>query len=238
MKSHLNAEWHKQHRMPKNPTFEERMRWHVEHAKQCGCRPMPAKIRAATRSSRLRLTFHPLTKKRWEDFEELFGERGACGGCWCMSWRLARADFERQKGGKNRRAMKRLVANGEQVGIIAYHNGMPIGWCAIAPREKYVKLENTRVLMRIDDRPVWSIPCFFIAKEFRRKGLSVEILKGVIAFGRKNGVKILEAYPIIPYSPNIPAPFAWTGILSSFKKAGFVKEKRWSKARPIVRYYL
>ena len=108
-----------------------------------------------------RLTFHPLDIKRWKDFEELFGARGACGGCWCMSWRLARADFERQKGDGNKRAMKDLVKKKEQIGIIAYADGMPIGWCAIAPREQYIKLENARVLKRIDDKPVWSVSWLF-----------------------------------------------------------------------------
>lgn len=36
------------------------------------------------------LVFHPLTAEAWSDFEELFGRRGACGGCWCMWWRFAR----------------------------------------------------------------------------------------------------------------------------------------------------
>ena len=186
----------------------------------------------------MRLTFHPLTQKTWEDFETLFGERGACGGCWCMSWRQSRADYEKNKGERNKKTMKQLVKKNEQLGIIAYLDGKPICWCAVAPREQYIKLENARVLKRIDNQPVWSIPCFFITKEYRRKGISVDLLKGVIAYCKKKGVKIVEAYPIIPYSSEMPAAFVWTGILSSFMKAGFTEEKRWSKARPIVRYYL
>jgi GNAT superfamily N-acetyltransferase len=184
------------------------------------------------------LTFKPLATKTWEDFATLFGERGACGGCWCMSWRLTRSDFDKKKGEGTRRAMKKLVVNGEQIGIISYMDNKPIGWCAVAPREKYIKLENARVLKRIDDEPVWSITCFFLAKDFRRKGLSVEILKGVIDYCGKKKVKILEAYPILPYYNNMPAAFAWTGFLSSFESAGFKVAKRWSKARPIMRYYL
>ena len=155
-----------------------------------------------------------------------------------MSWRQSRADYEKNKGEQNKKTMKQLVKKNEQLGIIAYADGKPVGWCAIAPRENYVKLENARVLKRIDDEPVWSIPCFFITKDFRKKGFSVKLLNGVIAFCRRKGVKIVEAYPIIPYSSNMPAAFAWTGILSSFLNAGFTEEKRWSKARPIVRYYL
>jgi GNAT superfamily N-acetyltransferase len=180
----------------------------------------------------------PLKKSNWRDFEILFGERGACGGCWCMSWRLSRAEFDKKKGSGNKRAMKKLVESEEQIGIIAYLDRKPIGWCAVAPREKFVKLENSRVLKPIDDKPVWSITCFFILKEFRRQGLSVEVLKGVIDFCKKKKVKILEAYPIIPYSKNMPAAFAWTGFQSMFEKAGFEVAKRWSKARPIMRHYL
>jgi GNAT superfamily N-acetyltransferase len=127
-----------------------------------------------------------------------------------MSWRLNHAEFEKQKGAGNKRAMKKLVEEKKQIGIIAYLDGEPIGWCSVAPREKFIQLESSRVLKPIDDKPVWSITCFFLAKDYRRRGLSVDILKGVIAFCKMRCVKILEAYPIIPYSKNMPAPFAWT----------------------------
>ncbi len=155
-----------------------------------------------------------------------------------MSWRLPRSDFERQKGAANKNAMKKLVARREQIGIIAYADNKPIGWCAVGPRENYIRLENSRVLKRIDDKPVWSVTCFFILKECRRKGISVKLLEAVIDFCRRKKAYAVEAYPIIPYDKNMPAAFAWTGILSSFTRAGFVVVKRWSKARPIVRFNL
>jgi GNAT superfamily N-acetyltransferase len=184
------------------------------------------------------LKFASLNRSNWHDFEKLLGARGGCGGCWCMSWRLPHAKFVQQKGNANKLAMQQLIERGEQVGVITYLDDTPVGWCAIAPREVYVKLERSRVLKKIDDEPVWSITCFFVAKNFRRQGLSVEILKGVIAYCAKKGVKIIEAYPIVPYSNNMPAAFAWTGMLSSFQKAGFSQAKSWSKARPIMRYFL
>ena len=48
-----------------------------------------------------KLKFRALTKETWKDFENLFGERGACGGCWCMSWRIKKAEFEKCKGDGN-----------------------------------------------------------------------------------------------------------------------------------------
>jgi GNAT superfamily N-acetyltransferase len=185
-----------------------------------------------------KIEFHPLDKSRWKDFEKLFGERGACGGCWCMAWRLKQKDFEIQKGNGNKKAMKKIVDKNEIPGIIAYVNNEPAGWCSFAPREKFIKLENSKVLARIDDKPVWSITCFFIAKHFRRKGLSTKLLEGVIKFCKNKKVNILEAYPVEPYSENIPAVFAWTGIPSAFEKAGFKVAERRSPKRPIMRYYL
>lgn len=186
----------------------------------------------------LNLEVFPLDPTRWEDFETLFGERGAYGGCWCMSWRLKRADFERQKGEGNKEAMRALVEQNEKVGLLAYINGEPVGWCAVAPREVYVKLENSRVLKRIDDEPVWSISCFFVAKQYRRKGISLELLKGAINYCKANNVKIIEGYPVVPYGEQIPAAFAWTGMPSVFEKAGFVVAERRSQAKPIMRYYI
>jgi GNAT superfamily N-acetyltransferase len=186
----------------------------------------------------MKLTFKPLTEKTWNDFENLFGSRGACGGCWCMSWRLKSSDFEKQKGAENKKTMKDLVKRNQQIGIIGYIGKKPIAWCSVAPREKFIRLENSRVLRRIDNEPVWSITCFFIAKEFRRMGLSTELLKGVIAFCKKKKVKIIEGYPTVPYGKEIPAAFAWTGIPSSFKRAGFEEVARRSKSRPIMRCYI
>lgn len=183
-------------------------------------------------------TFKELTIKTWTDFEKLFGERGACGGCWCMSWRLLSKDFEKGKGESNKKTMKGLVKKGRNIGIIAYLDTEPIGWCSVAPREDFIRLEKSRVLKPIDDKPVWSVSCLFIAKGYRKMGVSAKLLKEAVKFAKKNGAKIVEGYPTYPYSDNIPAAFAWTGIPSSFVKAGFTEAARRSKTRPIMRYNL
>ena len=180
--------------------------------------------------------FHPLTPERWSDLEMLFGSRGACGGCWCMLWRLKRSEFEKQKGDKNKAAFKAVVDSGEAPGILAYANGNAIGWCAFAPRESYPALDRSRVLKRIDDKPVWSIVCLFIAKEYRRKGVSVELLKAAAQYVRKRGGMLVEGYPVEPRTDRMPDVFAWTGVASAFLKAGFVECERRSETRPVMRY--
>src|SRR5262245_64436702 len=120
---------------------------------------MSPKPRPAKRQQHSQFQFNPLTPERWSDVESLFGPRGACGGCWCMWWRLKRSTFNQQKGDRNKAAFKAVVDSGDAPGILAYAKGIPIGWCAVAPRESYSALERSSILMRIDDEPVWSIVC-------------------------------------------------------------------------------
>jgi GNAT superfamily N-acetyltransferase len=182
-----------------------------------------------------KLAYHPLTPDRWSDFEYLFGERGACGGCWCMWWRIARSQYNQQKGEANRRAMKAIVDAGEVPGILAYDGDEPIAWCSVAPRHSFPGIERSRILKPVDNEPVWSIACFFVAKKYRRKGVSVKLLEAAVDFARKRGGRIIEGYPVDPRKDQ-PDAFVWTGLAAAFRKAGFREVERRSETRPIMRF--
>ena len=184
------------------------------------------------------LVCHPVTSDRWADFETLFGARGACGGCWCMLWRLSRSEFEQSKGDGNRAAMKALVDAGEVPGILGYMGEEPVAWCAVAPRPAYPALERSRVLKKIDDCLVWSVSCLFIRKDHRRHGLSIQLLRAAVEHVRRQGGRIVEGYPVEPKRDDMPAVFVWTGLASSFLAAGFSECARRSETRPIMRSYL
>lgn len=184
------------------------------------------------------MKFLPLTKERWNDLETLFGKKGACGGCWCMWWRLKRKQFELQKGELNRKAFKKVVESGEVPGILAYIGKKPAGWCSFAPREKFILLENSKILKRVDDKPVWSIVCMFIDKNHREEGIASGIVEAAVKYAKKAGAGIVEAYPIEPKIGKIPDVFAYTGVPSIYKKSGFVEIARRSISRPIFRYFV
>lgn len=189
------------------------------------------------RDLNLAVEIHPLTSDRWADLEILFGPRGACAGCWCMWWRLPAAAFKTGKDVANREAFRTLVATtAEPPGLLAYAGSTPAGWCALAPREDYPRLERSRTLARIDDASVWAITCFFVARPYRRQGLTTRLLTAAVAHAYGRGARIVEGYPVDPRSPKVPDVFAWTGFLSSFKAAGFVEVGRRSPSRPIMRY--
>jgi len=185
-----------------------------------------------------KLEFHPLIPQRWADFEQLFGKRGACGGCWCLWWKLNRAEFNRQKGDGNREAQKALVESGTVPGILAYADGKPVGWCAVEPREVYSALARSRILKPLDDQPVWSVVCFFVEKNWRNKGVTVQLLRAAIGHVKKQGGKIVEGYPVEPKQDKMPPVFAYTGLASAFIKAGFVECERRSETRPIMRFFI
>jgi len=155
-----------------------------------------------------------------------------------MYYRLSKPDYHEGKANDgNKEAMQNLVMNNFPTGILGFYDGKPIAWCAFAPREHFLKLEKSRVHKRIDDQEVWSIPCFFIAKEFRRLGVTVELLKAVIKYAKENGIKIIEAYPTIPTKETLPDSFAWIGLYKSFERSGFEIVDTTSINRPMVRYY-
>lgn len=181
------------------------------------------------------LEIHSATPDRWADLEALFGAKGACAGCWCMWWRRSRAEFNRQKGEGNRVALKALIDGGTVPGLIAYADGHPAGWVALAPREEYPPLARSRVLQPVDDRPVWSVVCFFVAKPYRRRGLTVRLLQAAADHARRRGAAVLEGYPVEPKKEAMPDVFAYTGLPSAYRQAGFTEVARRSPTRPIMR---
>jgi GNAT superfamily N-acetyltransferase len=185
-----------------------------------------------------RIVVRPVTPGRWDDLVELFGPRGACAGCWCMYFRLRRGEFERRQGASNRRALRRLVMAGRTPGLIAYIDGAPAGWVSLAPREEYVLLSRSRILQPVDDHPVWSVVCFFIARGHRRRGVTVALLRQAVSFARRRGARWLEGYPVDPGQGSVPDTFAYYGLASAFRRAGFREVARRSPTRPIMRLKL
>ena len=192
---------------------------------------------ATKKSNDPQLKLSPASGSRWADLEALFGERGACGGCWCMFWRVPRKQFDAGKGARNKSALKKIVTRGDTPpGVLAYVGNEPVGWCAVAPREHYVGLASSRILKPVDDKPVWSVSCLFVTKLHRRKGVSAKLLHAAVELAGAHGAKIVEGYPVEPGMEKMPDPFLWHGVPSAFKAAGFKEVVRRSQTRPIMRF--
>ncbi len=182
------------------------------------------------------LTFKPVTTDEWADLQALFTATGPQNGCWCMYWRVKRAEFHANFGEPHKQALRKIVEAGTVPGILAYHHEQPVGWCSIAPRTEFPALDRSPTLKRVDDEPVWSIVCFFVAKPYRRQGVTRALIEAAIAYAKDHGAKIVEAYPLIAANTPYPNYELYTGAISTFEKIGFREVARRSSRRAILRY--
>lgn len=182
-----------------------------------------------------KITCHPLTPERWADVEKLFGSRGACAGCWCMWFKRSRKEFDAARGEKNRRAFRKIVATGPPPGLLAYAGDEPVGWCAAEPRENYGGLARSRVFAPVDDRPAWAVTCFFVAKGWRRRGVTVALLRAAVEHVRAQGGRIIEGCPVDTDGKKYTDTFAYVGAAEAFRRAGFREVARRSPTRPVMR---
>lgn len=183
------------------------------------------------------LSFKPLTVDNFKDLVTLFGENGACGGCWCMWWRLKNKDYQQSKGIKNKELLTNLISNSRPLGIIAYKKSTPIGWSSVSPRKSLKRLETSRLFKPVDNIDVWSITCLYVDKKIRNTGLSVKLISQASEFAFENGATCIEAYPIHSYKNKTPDVFAYVGFKNAYNNAGFKSIKQCSKTRLIMRKY-
>ncbi|TMH74393.1 MAG: GNAT family N-acetyltransferase [Betaproteobacteria bacterium] len=188
----------------------------------------------------MKLTVHPLTPERWPDLEALFNARGCsvARSCWCMYYRRSGPRGPLPAGTTraqaNRAELKALLRSREPPGLIGYRGKVPVGWVSLGPRDDYAKLRRSPVMKAVDERPVWSIVCFVVPSQYRGQGVARALLDGAIAYARKRGVALLEAYPVD--KPRRSADDSmWFGAKSMYDAAGFEEVARRKPNRPIVR---
>jgi ribosomal protein S18 acetylase RimI-like enzyme len=165
---------------------------------------------------------HPVTPERWDDMVDLFSRRGPRGGhrnspasgCWCMYWR------QRSNGdvALNKRRMGSIVRAGREPGLLAYEEGMPIGWVAVAPRKEFtVLLRSPQYRPRDEDERVWSIVCFTIDRYARRRGVAAALLHAAVDHAFARGASAVEAHP------HVAADDDYMGSVALYERAGFVR---------------
>jgi len=185
------------------------------------------KPRAATPN----LQFHAVTHERLPDLARFSERHGKFRYCSCMRWRLTSTEFKASTKESRVARLDRLVERGTPIGVLAYLDGEPVGWCSIAPRPTYAALERFRALPRLDDEPVWSVVCFFVDSGVRRRGITAGLLKAAVAYARARGAKIIEGYPVEPG----PRLYTYMGAPSTFHKAGFRDVTPRGNERRVVR---
>jgi GNAT superfamily N-acetyltransferase len=180
----------------------------------------------------MNLTVRPLTPDLWPALEDLFNEGGPTNRCWCMYWRIG-SDYRKQPAAANKAAFRELVESGPPPGLLAFEGDQAVGWCQLTSRDALPWLDRTWRLRRVDEKPVWSLSCFYIRKGYRRKGVASALITAALDAARRAGAPALEAYPL---DANLTPSTSHTGYLSTYLRAGFAIVARRVPPRPMVRY--
>jgi ribosomal protein S18 acetylase RimI-like enzyme len=173
----------------------------------------------------VRIVVRPLTAETWDALAALFREGGDPRWCWCQYWRLRSGDFGAAKVPELRDRLHAQAAGAapdHPPGLVAFDGDRAVGWVSLGPRDDYERIVRSRVIPKIDDRPVWSIVCFAVSSTARGRGVGRALLNGAIDFATKQGVRTLEAHPVaVDAGEPIHPESAFTGTLAMFERAGF-----------------
>ena len=168
------------------------------------------------------LTIRPLTEDTWDALASLFREGGDPRWCWCQFWRLRSKDMGSLKVPELRQRLHDQASSDEPPGLVALEGDRAVGWVSVAPRDDYQRVVYSKVIPKIDDRPVWSIVCFAVSETARRRGIGKALLDAAVDFARSRGATAVEAYPLaLEPGQKISSSSVYTGTLSMFERAGF-----------------
>ncbi|HKO33980.1 MAG TPA: GNAT family N-acetyltransferase [Candidatus Limnocylindria bacterium] len=196
-----------------------------------------AKSPSATGRPRPEVKVVAVTPDHWPDVVDLFTRKGPRGGtpmtdgCWCQFWLLRGKEASDKWGAPGRRRLRAEVGRGTEPGLLAYVDGVPVGWCRIGPREMFDRLEHSATLRRVDDEPVWSVVCFYVHPRAKRMGVASALLKGAEEAAARHGARLVEAYPVGPKQINLDA---YTGYAPMYEAAGYDIVRRAGR-RTVVR---
>jgi GNAT superfamily N-acetyltransferase len=182
----------------------------------------------------MKLTVRPLTPDLWPQLEALFGPVGACNGCWCMYWRIGSAYTKRPRA-QNKRSFRAVVKKGPPPGLLAFADGLAVGWAQVTPRAALPGLDRGRFTKQVDEVPVWSVSCFYIRKGWRGKGVMTALIDAAVDFATASKAPALEAYPMQTKGTKRSSSGMYTGAASSFRRAGFRTVALPAPHRPTMR---
>jgi GNAT superfamily N-acetyltransferase len=178
-----------------------------------------------------RLTFKPVTKARWADFEALFEAPGSPKYCWCMAWRPMDADRSTATNAVRKAEMEGRIKKNAAVGLLGFDGKEPVAWVSIAPKDTYMRLGGPKPE---PGETVWSLACMFVRRAYRGQGLAHELIAAAVAEARKRRASVIEAYPVDPSSPS----YRFGGFVPAFEARGFVHAGPAGTRRHVMRLVL
>jgi GNAT superfamily N-acetyltransferase len=169
------------------------------------------------------LTIVPANEATWDDLRAVFGTAGDIARCWCQRFRMLPKESWASEGPEELATrLREQTACGDRAatatsGLVAYLDGEPVGWCAVAPRAGHPRLlRDFRVpwLGRNEDKAdstVWAVTCFVTRVGYRRRGIGTALARATVAFARERGARAVEGYPDLVDGGHVGTPGMFAG---------------------------
>ncbi|GAB3954902.1 hypothetical protein GCM10029976_098180 [Kribbella albertanoniae] len=186
------------------------------------------------------LTIVPANQATWDDLRAVFGASGDTSRCWCQRFRMLPKESWASEGPDELSARLRdqTACDDRKApttsGLVAYLDGEPVGWCAVAPRADHPRLlRDNRVPWegRNEDKTdasVWAVTCFVTRVGYRRRGVAGALARAAAEFARERGASAVEGYPDFVDGGSV-------GTLAMFAGAGFAEVSRPGRRRAVLR---
>ena len=117
----------------------------------------------------------------------------------------------------NKANFRAVVRRGPPPGLLAFDGELAVGWCQLTPRDQLPTLERARLLARKDEKPVWSITCFYVRRGYRHRGVTTALIGAALKAARRAKAAALEAYPVDTAEKNSTTSL-YTGKASTFRR--------------------
>jgi GNAT superfamily N-acetyltransferase len=142
---------------------------------------------------------------------------------------------------KNRTQLTQLaLTENEPIGILAYRDSEPIGWCAVGPRNRYARAIKTPTYrQKTEDiySNIWLVPCFFVRSDARGLGLSKLLLEAAVQLANKHNAEAIDGFPFTSEKPRFSSQIH-VGFESTFLACGFEPIRKPSQSRVVMRRIL
>ena len=170
----------------------------------------------------------PITRSRFPDVEKLFRTSSIVNACWDIWPRRTGAEGRERLAQLGRRGLaqdnrdrfRALAARRRAPGLLAYSDGMAVGFVSLGPRTEMRRVDTSRATPRVDDLGVWVVPCFYIHPKHRRRGIGVALLRAAVTYAAHQGAPAGEGYPRAP-GMKVSDDFAFFGTVEMFRRAGY-----------------
>jgi len=165
----------------------------------------------------------PLSPQTWTGFADL-AERhnGVWGGCWCTHFHGKNAEDE-PKDADGRAKKRRLVHEGRAHAALVFDGDLAVAWCEYGPPAELPNIHHRKQYDATADLvPDYRLTCFFIDRNYRRKGLATVAMQGALELIAQAGGGVVEGYPHdIPPGKKTSGSFLYNVTRTMYERNGF-----------------